>query len=277
MTFKIYCDKSIFPEEATPESDFVSVKNKKICNLALLPIKKVRIRKTKTVYYSNEENIHNVEVAKNIGVKNIIGWDISKDQSFLKPYLNTIIIDKQFSPEYFLEKNAKKIKLEISTNTEINIKQEALLTSISEQISWDYHRDHFQIVLNELLTNALYNASGNNQTKRTNLIELQNISRVEVNCQFDDKLLICAVKDYYGILTWDKFITSLYRAMTEKAPETKKGGAGLGLYLMFSHCSSLAVNVKPGSYTEFFWILEKSKRQKDNLTRAKTLNFFEIK
>jgi hypothetical protein len=275
MTFKIYCDSNTFPERSKKNDlNFVNKQNES--DLSIVSIKNFKDIKLPTLYYSNEENLHNVEMAKKNSLKNIIGCDISKDPVILIPYINSLLMNKQFTPEYFLANNSKQIQLNVTDNTEISAKQDELLGLITEKISWDFHRDHFQLVLNELLTNAFYNASGNNQTRRTNLITLQNISRVEVNCQFDDQYFICGVKDFYGALTWDKFITSLHRAMTEKSPEEKKGGAGLGLYLMFSHCSGLAVNVKRGEFTEFFWILEKSKRQKDNLTRAKSLNFFEI-
>jgi anti-sigma regulatory factor (Ser/Thr protein kinase) len=275
MTFKIYCEANIFTEKSKT-NDFTLAKTRIECDLALLPIEQAKETKTPTIYYSSDDNLKNIEIVRKHSIKNLIGCDISQDPAILKPYLNSLLINKQFSPEYFLGNNSKQIQMTVTDNTQINSKQDEILSLITEKISWDFHRDHFQIVLNELLTNAFYNASGNNQTRRTNLITLQNISKVEINCEFDDQYFICAVKDYYGALTWEKFITSLSRGMIEKSPEDKKGGAGLGLYLMFSHCSGLAVNVKPGEFTEFFWILEKSKRQKDNLTRAKSLNFYEI-
>jgi len=275
MTFKIFSDIDINIDEHASQ-DFKRTANASEADLAVTSLENYTKYTKPVLCYSFDDNVQNIELCKKNNIHKLLGGDHTKDATVLNALLHCLLLDKKYTPRHFLTSNHHHVQLELKDNTEINSKQEVLLKKINEKITWDFHRDHFQLILNELLTNAFYNASGHGQTTRSNQVALSNISPVNVDCFFDEQYFICSVKDKYGSLSWDKFITSLHRAMVEKVPQDKKGGAGLGLYLIFSHSTAVAINVKPGEFTEFFWILEKSKRQKDNLTRAKSLYYFEL-
>ena len=81
--------------------------------------------------------------------------------------------------------------------------------------------------------------------------------------------------DSFGTLTKEKVIQSLHRSFQEKTVEQKQGGAGLGLYLSYSHGHQFIVNSKLGVKTEVIIVIEKNKRYKTYKSRLKSFHFFD--
>jgi sigma-B regulation protein RsbU (phosphoserine phosphatase) len=81
--------------------------------------------------------------------------------------------------------------------------------------------------------------------------------------------------DCFGTLSWEKTVENLNRSFTEKTVQHKKGGAGLGLYLSFSHANQFIINRKAGLRTEVLFIIEKNRRYKNYKERIKSFHFFE--
>ena len=60
------------------------------------------------------------------------------------------------------------------------------------------------------------------------------------------------VRDAYGSLTPEEVIDNLYRCQefVEHRIEEKRGGAGLGLYMLLLASSRAVFNIEPGAFTE---------------------------
>lgn len=85
---------------------------------------------------------------------------------------------------------------------------------------------------------------------------------VELRYGSDQKHLAVSVQDHYGTLTRAKVVENLARSHRQGPDQIRSGksGAGIGLYLMFSHASQLHFSVKPGVSTKVVLVMRVSKR-----------------
>jgi hypothetical protein len=111
----------------------------------------------------------------------------------------------------------------------------------------------------ELLTNAFYDAPMEagvlkQPIARTQQVSLPDESACDMVYACHDDLAVVRVRDPFGSLTRTRLVEVLTRcARTDMAVEVDetRGGAGLGLWRIFSAASFVAIAVVKGRYTEF--------------------------
>lgn len=147
---------------------------------------------------------------------------------------------------------------------------------------FDSPTDHLALIANELVSNALYNGpeekratSAHYPIDRKDPVFLKGSELVQVSLGIDAHAVGLSVMDCFGSLDWQKTVASLHRGFQEKTVQLKRGGAGLGLYLAYSHGNQFVVNRRAGVRTEVICLIEKNRRYRQYKTRLKSFHFFE--
>ena len=111
-------------------------------------------------------------------------------------------------------------------------------------------------VYEELVTNALYDAPFEagffkKSVPRTNDVDLPTNHACEISYGLDAETAYLRVRDTFGALTRERMTSVLGRCNASGvAIDDSRGGAGLGLWRVFSAASSLTVTVDPGQLAE---------------------------
>ena len=143
--------------------------------------------------------------------------------------------------------------------------------------------DLFCTATEEMVTNAIYNApvdaQGANRYlhySRQDEVVLAEEEQVEVKLACDGAGLGISVADPFGSLTKERLLGYLAKCL-RRGPDqvdTKKGGAGVGLYFLFQSLSQFIVNISPGKRTEMIGILDISGSYKNFATQGRSFNLF---
>lgn len=122
-------------------------------------------------------------------------------------------------------------------------------------------------VYEELVTNALYDApyeAGyfHAPVPRTESVVLP----IELACQIsygvENGVAFLRVRDPFGALTMRRLLDVFERCLREQAHlDESRGGAGLGMWRVFSAASTIAINVIPGALTEVSVRIENGSRK----------------
>lgn len=126
------------------------------------------------------------------------------------------------------------------------------------------YREAIELVLDELLMNALYNAPVDPggrpvflevQPKDRPALRLERPAILQVAC--DGARFALSVRDSFGSLRRDTILTYLERAASSSGQmENKTSGAGLGLYLVANNVTEFIANILPGTATEMIAIFD---------------------
>ncbi|MBT8492470.1 MAG: ATP-binding protein [Deltaproteobacteria bacterium] len=124
-------------------------------------------------------------------------------------------------------------------------------------------RDRIQLVVDELIMNAMYHAPvdehGKERYKNVTLKELAQVDSLEpVQIQYgcSGRYFGVAIRDAGGSLTRARALEYLGRADRQTEIESKAGGAGLGLLSVLSSVSKLVFNLDPGYSTEVIGLFD---------------------
>lgn len=141
--------------------------------------------------------------------------------------------------------------------------------------------DAFAEATDELLTNALYDAPRKPDGEprchdRTRVVELEPGEEVEVTFGATPSRLGVAVKDPFGTLARDHVLDYLGKcfARGDDQIDSKKGGAGLGLYTVFERVSHFVLNLSPGRSTEALGLIDLGHSYRHFAGKAKSFNVF---
>ena len=139
------------------------------------------------------------------------------------------------------------------------------------------------LVADELLMNAIFDAPRDPtghakyaEMDRREPLQLGPEEHVDLRYACDGRYVAVAVSDRYGSLNREVIVRYLKRGLLSgKADiEEKAGGAGLGLYMVFSSITQLVFNICPGKRTEviaFFYIRSGARAFKES---GRSLNVF---
>ncbi len=122
-------------------------------------------------------------------------------------------------------------------------------------------------IAEELVTNALYDApveAGYFKTAvlRTEEVELPPEHACEISYGIEQDTVFVRVRDPFGALTRARLLNVLNRCTAAGVSlDESRGGAGLGLWRIFSTASSIAITVNPGSLTDILVRIEARKRR----------------
>ena len=135
-------------------------------------------------------------------------------------------------------------------------------------------------VADELVMNALYDAPTrpdgsprHASAPRTQPVELADAEAVTLSVACDGRTLAVSMRDPFGALDAATVRRSLERGLAggDAQIERKAGGAGLGLYLMWSTLGALIVRVRPGRSTEVTGLLDVRGGGRDVVATPKSL------
>lgn len=137
-------------------------------------------------------------------------------------------------------------------------------------LTFENFSDIVRTVASELLTNAFYNAPQDeagqfSQTDRKQLVQIKSRREIEFSYGACEKYLWMSVTDPFGTFTRDQLLDHLLKCASKEMLEVRKdkGGAGIGLYMVFSWASRIMFNFRPGHDTQVVVILLKCDRMKD--------------
>ena len=122
-------------------------------------------------------------------------------------------------------------------------------------------------IAEELVTNALYDAPSEagyfkRPVSRTTDIELPPEHACEVSYGIDGTSAFVRVRDPFGSLTRSRLVSVLDRCNRNGVSlDESRGGAGLGLWRVFSLASRIAITVIPGRLTDVLVWVDRQKRR----------------
>ena len=141
-------------------------------------------------------------------------------------------------------------------------------------------------ITEELLMNAIYDAPlaaglhHYGELPRTASVELkpEEYSRLTYGC--DGKSFAIGVADPFGALRRDKLFQYLKKVLrrgdSTNLIDTKKGGAGLGLFKILYSSHALVCNVQAGKCTEVIALIDIEHQVRDFSRMARSIHYFEI-
>lgn len=141
----------------------------------------------------------------------------------------------------------------------------------------------FLTVVDELATNAVYNAPRDEQQRakyasqdRSVEVVLNTNEAVQACFRFDGRRLGISVSDQSGSLKTSDICAYLSRCFRQSSDqiEWKSGGAGIGLYQTYESLSHFIVNLAPHVRTEVIGLIDVRGSYRDFASRAKSFNMF---
>ena len=144
--------------------------------------------------------------------------------------------------------------------------------------------DRLQAVADEMLMNAVYDAPMNRDSgafrfaslARKEKVRLDEPDRPTFSYGSDGRTFGIAISDPFGgrpeILT--RYIAKGLRRGDDQI-DSKAGGAGLGLYLLFTHLNSMTLHLWPGRRTEVAGLLDIRGSYRALVQAPKSFNIFE--
>ncbi len=222
-----------------------------------------------------------IEIIKATKVSHLFGMSGTHTLNDIKSYIVASIENKFWNSETLITAPViNKSLTSFSTSDHLDQQIETAIQTHDFSKTFEGFKLILIQILNEALTNALYNApvdeKGNflyrNQNRRKIITtDVKNAPTLEI--VEDEEKIILSVKDYYGSLT--KEIIDHY--LTEGKVSDKDGGAGLGMYLILNHAHKLIINLDPGKLTEFIIVLHKFKRFFHYETLEKSYHLYQRK
>ena len=139
-------------------------------------------------------------------------------------------------------------------------------------------------ITEELLMNAIYDApvaSGNtyyHELPRTTSIELKPHEYSTLSYAFDCNTFAIAVQDPFGALKRDKFFQYLKKVISRADAthliDSKKGGAGLGLFKILYSSHSLVCNIEAQKRTEVIALIDAHHQIRDFSKMPRSVHYF---
>jgi len=144
-------------------------------------------------------------------------------------------------------------------------------------------RSLIQIVADEFVTNAVYNAPVHpdgtrryNSRSRTEVVELDPGEVIDVKFCCDGKRFALSVTDPFGSLSPGQiqgYLAKGYKGGPGQVTEST-GGAGIGFYQIIDSLSHFVINIEPGRRTEMIGFVDVSGSYRTFATSGKSFNIF---
>jgi hypothetical protein len=201
----------------------------------------------------------------------------------LAPLLRALAQGQALGLEAWLGEGAQVVTRAVTGSHEKEVHLEALWEAMAEG---NVHRRiarAAQLVTDELLVNAVYNAPVDAQGSprfrhwpRTQPVALPPEGLATLRYAVEPEQVTVAVRDPYGSLTEEVLRRNLLRALDagEEQIDQKEGGAGLGLYYVVSSTSRVAIRVVAGQETEFIGVFGLQGGYKGFAGAAKGIHLF---
>jgi hypothetical protein len=155
---------------------------------------------------------------------------------------------------------------------ELTLKSSEERRQLVSEINWDVHRANLgpraaaaNVIVDELLSNALFNAPVNAEGVHTHVSDDRTTTRslvgrdqVTLRYACDARYLAIEVEDRYGSLDQETIMRCLIKASTRGRDKVSMStrGAGIGLATVYSSCNHLVFNLEPGKRTQAIALID---------------------
>jgi len=207
-------------------------------------------------------------------------WTINE----LRITVQKLLRNDIFGIEKYLAPATKVHKLTVKGSADREIYNTTVMSFAEENRLGQYMAKLVFGITEELLMNAIYDApvaGGRHhygELPRTASIELQpnEYSHLAYGC--DGGIFGIAVADPFGALTREKLFQYLKKVLrrgdSSNLIDSKKGGAGLGLFKILYSSHALICNVQPGRCTEVMALIEIQQQVRDFSKMARSVHYF---
>ncbi len=235
----------------------------------------------KLIVLTDKPNSLNIlKLISNYSIKHIIGANSNKLIDDFSIAAKLIVSNSGVTINDFNCNSDNDIFLKhiITSSDEINSVIDAAVAKIDFSDYFDSPSAFVKTISNELLTNAVYNAPTSSIGKpkfecqsRTETVFLNNDETVSYTLGRCGGDIYISVEDKFGRLTYDKLSRVLKKCAENPSPSDKEGGAGLGLYLIYSNVNRFILFNEKNVATKIVAIIENTKRY--NLYRKRITSF----
>ncbi|MFT6068990.1 MAG: sigma-B regulation protein RsbU (phosphoserine phosphatase) [Bacteriovoracaceae bacterium] len=175
---------------------------------------------------------------------------------------------------YFLDASGRAEEITLTNSLTAIDEIKEVLDKISLDNFFDSPMDYLESISSELASNAIFNATGHESTERTLKVKLSADEGILYKVGKVNNNIVIEVTDNSGSLTLERLFESLNRSAIEKVPEEKKGGAGLGFYMIYSFSNQVIFNLKKDKSTSIICVIEETKRYKKYRSRITSFHYF---
>ena len=239
------------------------------------------VPRNKLYFISDRNDEENIEIIKKYFLSHLIGFDELRTATEIIQHSKIFESKSMWGPSLYLAQGVLTDAISFSDSKREMTKIPELIKKQKWEDFFDSPSDYINLMANELVSNALYNGPEGKRNgahypiDRKDPVFLKGSELIQLHIGIDHQCALLSVIDCFGTLSKEKVIESLYRSFKEKTVENKKGGAGLGLYLSYSHGNQFIVNSKAGVKTEVIILIDKTKRYKNYKSRSKSFHFFD--
>ena len=265
------CDILFLSAEMLEVADFVKEKN----------------LKTKIVLTTEEESKEYISKIKQYQfISNIVATK-EDDRAFNIKSISTTVSKMTsgdiFGLEKYLNWGIEIKEIEVNDSKERQNVNNQVIEHLTELGIRSVLRTRCQIVIEELLMNAIYDAPVDkfgtplhNFKSRTESVQLSADQSAKLRFATDGLYLAISVEDPFGVFkkeTIFKYLENNYFQNSEEHLNSGKGGAGKGLFMITESADLVIYNVSPRSKTEVIVLfdLDPSKEKKST-----SLHYFEL-
>ena len=207
---------------------------------------------------------------------NIITFEyenLDNDIKEINTVISKILSNEIFGMDRYLSDNRKTNEITIKTAKEKQAYLDKIMSFAESNSVRKRILSSIEQISDELIMNAIYNAPADDTGKdkykmvvRSEKIDLQEDEFAHLKYGIDEDKFIISVTDYFGRLTKDKVLGYLHKCFSDTnfSVNEESGGAGLGLYIIYSKVQQFIINIKPGVKTEVITSFYLNKRAKDN-------------
>jgi hypothetical protein len=234
------------------------------------------------IIFVSTSNTYNIKYACKILSTNtppchVVGLNNEDDMAHVKKIADCMINKTVISFDSMLSKSIHMAEIKVDNSTNISKIIRDTLSQFDFEDCFSAIKDSLGQLINELLYNALFNAptdkDGNQtfkeQDRKVNIrLDIKNSADLKITN--NEKEICISVVDKYGSITKDVIDSHISRSKVTE----KKGGAGIGLSLIYNNSHELIFIVSPGEKTEVISVIHKYKRYKNNMKHVRSFHFF---
>lgn len=210
-------------------------------------------------------------------------WTINE----MRITLQKLLKNDHFGLEKYLEPGTKISKFTVRGSVDREALNQSVFKFAETHKLGGYTSKMAFGICEEMLMNAIYDApdAAGVQTyldmPRSSNRDLAPEEFAELSYGCDGNAFIISIKDPFGAFTrpiFGKYIKKIvHRKDSENLIDTKKGGAGLGLFKIIYSSQSLICNVEKGKATEMIAIMDIHNQARDFSRMPRTLCFFQVR
>ncbi|NRA69003.1 MAG: hypothetical protein HRU19_31320 [Pseudobacteriovorax sp.] len=215
-----------------------------------------------------------------ISNRNVLGWTIHD----LRVTLAKLISGDVFGIEKYLSPNTKIYKEVVRSSKERDFLNNKVM-QFAQECHLGQHTSRMAFgITEELLMNTIYDAPAAAGIERfqnidqTTEIELEEQEYGTLSYGCDGRMLAIASSDPFGALRKEKVLSYLKKVLnrekTEGLIDTKKGGAGLGLFKILYSSHAIICNVAPQKHTEIMALVDINEQLRDFSSMARSVHYF---